>query len=56
MGVHSNVPHEFSVSLSREDVVYTFFASSVNRMRGRLLGGAEGRNSQYVCMYVWSHI
>ena len=38
MGVHSNIPHEFSVSLPRENVVNTFSASPVERMRNCVLG------------------
>ena len=41
LGVHSNVQHEFFVSLLREDVVKMFFASPVERMRSCVLGGAE---------------
>ena len=33
LGEHSNVPYELFVSLSRENVVNTPFASSVERMR-----------------------
>ena len=37
--VHENVPHEFSVALSREDVVYALpIASPVEGMRDAVLG------------------
>ena len=40
--VHNNVPHEVSVALSREDVVYAFpIACLVEGMRDAVLGGTE---------------
>ena len=43
VGVHSNIPHEFSVSLPREDVGNMFFASPIARMRACVLGGTAER-------------
>ena len=43
VGVHSNIPHEFSVSLPRENVVNAFFASPIERVRNCVLGGTEKR-------------
>ena len=40
-GVHSDIPNEFSVSLPRENVVNTLFASPVERMRDCVLSGTE---------------
>ena len=43
-GVHNNVPHEFSVALSREDVVYAFpVTCPVEGMRDAVLEGTEKR-------------
>ena len=42
-GVHSNVSHEFYVSLPRENVVKKLFASPVERVRNSVLGGTEKR-------------
>ena len=41
--MNSNVSHEFSVSLPREDVINTFSGSPVEGMRGYVLGGAKER-------------
>ena len=42
-GVHSNVWHEFYVSLPRENVVKKLFASPVERVRNSVIGGTEKR-------------
>ena len=42
-GAHSDIPHEFSVSLPRENVVNALFASPVERMRDCVLSGTEKR-------------
>ena len=45
--VHNNVPHEFSVALSRGDVVYALpIACPVEGMRDAVLGGTEKRFHQ----------
>ena len=45
--VHNNVPHEFSVALSRDDVVYALhIAGPVEGMRDTVLGGTEKRVHQ----------
>ena len=44
--MHSNVSHEFFVSLSREDVVKTCFASPIERIRRYDFRGAEERIPQ----------
>ena len=46
VGVHNNVPHEFSVSLFCEHVVKTCFASLVERMRSCVFRGADERIQQ----------
>ena len=43
VGVCSNIPHEFSISLPRENAVNTYLASTVERIRNCVLGGTEKR-------------
>ena len=44
LGVHNNVPHEFSVTLPREDVVYALpIACPVEGMQDAVFGGTEKR-------------
>ena len=45
--MHNNVPHEFSVALSRENVVYAFpVACPVECVRYTVFGGTEKRIHQ----------
>ena len=45
--VYSNVPYEFVVSLSREDVVNNHFAWFIEHMQSCVLGGVEESIQQF---------
>ena len=51
MGLRSDVPHNLSLSLSRENVGKTFFSSLSERIRRCVLGGAEERIQQSKTMF-----